>query len=475
MDLTIFANAAARSFMCTRDKHTFRNYYNFIAHVIIGYMRHRKNNKGDQLGQAILIFTFGVTFLCGLLGLVVDVGYGYYIKQVAQAAVDSAAMSGAAMAQSLGGTCGNSVLCQSNTVCAANPTSPPVTTFDTACLYARVNGFPSTGNQQVIISAGTGSPPSSPGVTANYWITVTATQKPSLTFTRFLGANTASVSAQASSGLVLSKGAGGCIWVLDPISNSSFNEGGSGNVQANCGIFVNSTGASALNVAGSAVLNVSAIKVVGGTSLSNNSTVTPTPITRTTPVEDPFASLPAPSYSACDHMSLQPNGTVNLSPGVYCGGLKISAGSTITFNPGMYILNGGGLMVSSKNATLNGTGVTFYNTSNGYAFGTVTITGGATINLSAPTSGTYKGILFFQDRSITSSATNGIGGGANETYTGSVYMPTASLTFVGGSTTHALTTVLIAKDINISGDAYLQKDTTGDLTGIAQTTVGLIQ
>ena len=419
--------------------------------------------------------TLGITFLLGLLGVVVDVGYGYFVKQVAQASTDSAAMSGAVMAQKVGATCGSVVLCQSDTVCPANPTYPAVTTFDAACLYAKANGFPSTGNQRVTVSAGTGKPPSNTGVSASYWITTTATQTLPLTFTRVLGYNTAPVSAQATSGVVPTANAGGCIWVLDPLANSAFNEAGSGNVQANCGILVNSSGSAALNVQGSAKLNVLSLKVVGGAVLSNNATVSPTPLTGMYPVEDPFKSLPAPDYAGCDYTNLQPHGTVTLSPGVYCGGLKISSGSTITFSPGNYILNGGGLMVSSSNATLTGSEVMFYNTSNGYSFGTITITGGATINLSAPRSGTYKGVLFFQDRNINSSANNGIGGGANETYTGSIYMPTASLTFVGGSTTQALTTALIARNINISGDAFLQRDETGELIGIPQSVIGLVQ
>src|SRR6476469_6139923 len=96
-----------------------------------------KTNR--QSGQAALMVTCASVFLFGLLGVVVDTGYGYFVKQVAQAAVDSAAMAGAGMAQSNGGTCGYSVLCQSDTVCAANPTSPPVTNFDAACLYASKN------------------------------------------------------------------------------------------------------------------------------------------------------------------------------------------------------------------------------------------------------------------------------------------------------------------------------------------------
>lgn len=421
------------------------------------------------------MITIGAVFICGLMGLVVDAGYGYYVHQVAQAAADSAAIAGTVMAQSQGGACGTSILCQSNTGCPASPPSPPVTNFDAACLYAKANGFPTTGSQQVILSAGTGNPPANSGVNVAYWITATSTQTLPLSFARVLGFNSATVSAQATSGLIPSNAAGGCIWVLDKSSNSAFNEGGSGNVQTNCGIFVNSTGYAALNVQGSATLNASALKVVGGAVLSNNAKVNPTPVTGATAVDDPFAALPAPSYSGCDYMYSQPHGTVTLSPGVYCGGLKITAGSTITFNPGLYVLNGGGMAVSSNNCTLSGSGVTFYNTSNGYTFGTITITGGATINFSAPSSGTYKGVLIYQDRNIVSSANNAIGGGANESYTGSIYIPTGSLTYVGGSVTQALTTALIAYDINISGDAYLQRDTTGNLIGIPQTMVGLVQ
>ena len=438
-------------------------------------MHKQRHTLRDQHGQAALVVTLGTIFLFSLLGLVVDTGYGYYLKQLAQAAADSATIAGAVMAQNQGGSCSDSVLCQSSSVCAANPTNPPATDFDSACLYAKANGFSTTGNQQVVLSGGTDHPPANPGVNASYWISATATASTPLTFLQMLGVNVASVSAEATSALVPSAAAGGCIWVLDKASNSAFNEGGSGHVQANCGIFVNSTGYAALNVQGSATLKISALNVVGGAVLSNNSTVSPTPVTGATPVQDPFASVPSPTFSGCDYMYTQPHGTVTLSPGVYCGGLKVSAGSTITFNPGTYILNGGGMAVSSSNATLSGSGVTFYNTSNGYTFGTITITGGATINLTAPSSGTYKGILFFQDRNITSSANNAIGGGANETFTGSIYMPTGNLTFVGGSTTQALTTALIADSINISGDAYLQRDTTGNLIGIPQTVVGLVQ
>ena len=68
-----------------------------------------------------------------------------------------------------------------------------------------------------------------------------------------------------------------------------------------------------------------------------------------------------------------------------------------------------------KIATVNGTGVTFYNTaSSGHPPGSVDISGGPTGALSAPRSGTMEAILFFGDRTVSwsgSSKNNNINGG----------------------------------------------------------------
>ena len=69
--------------------------------------------RSHRRGQAVIMVSVGVTFLMGILGLVVDVGWGYYRKQVAQAAADSAVM--AAMAATGTGTiaCGvGGVVCR---------------------------------------------------------------------------------------------------------------------------------------------------------------------------------------------------------------------------------------------------------------------------------------------------------------------------------------------------------------------------
>jgi hypothetical protein len=434
-----------------------------------------KSSHRNEAGQAILLVTIGLVFIFGILGLVVDVGYSYYLKQVAQAAVDSAVTAAATMANSNGGTCGTSVLCQQNVSCSSDPANPPVTDFDTACLYAKANGFKSTGNQQVTISGGTGNPPTVSGLTANYWVSATATQTTPLSFLQVLGFTTSSVTARAT-GALIGNSFGGCIYVLDPVGSAAFNAVGTSNVTSNCGIWVNSSASDALTAKGGAQIQSSVVNVVGGTKVTGGAKVTPTPTTGASPTSDPLASLPAPNYSGCDQTNLHLTGGINsLSPGVYCGGIQASGQAVLNFAPGTYVLNGGGMSISSANVSLNGSGVFFYNTSNGYAFGPVVVVGGANVNLTAPTSGTYRGILLFQDRNLSESATTAFGGSSTETLTGSIYLPNGQLDFAGGSSTNSLTMALIAKDLTIVGNAYLNKDSTGASTGISPSAPALVQ
>jgi len=429
-----------------------------------------------ESGQAGLLVTLGTVMLFGILGLVVDVGYAYYLRQVAQAAVDSAVTAGTVMANDYGGSCNTQVLCQSATTCPANPPSPPVTDFDAACLYAKANDFSTTATRSMKISSGVGSPPGAPGVkNSTYWMNATALQTYPVGFLRVLGIQNSTVSAQAT-GALIGTAAGGCIYVLDPSGSAAFNLVGTSNIQSDCGVHVNSSASDAVTAKGGAVLNASVVDVVGGVNLKGGAVITPTANTGAAVVTDPLANLESPTFSGCNQINTHlTGGTNNLSPGVYCNGIQASGQAVLNFSPGVYILNGGGLKISSANVTLNGSGVFFYNTSSGYAFGPVVITGEANINLSAPTSGTYKGILLFQDRNVTSSAISAFGGGSTETLSGTVYLPTGQLDFKGGSSTESLTMALIAKNLNIAGNAYLKKDTTGDLTGIKPTFSALIQ
>jgi hypothetical protein len=419
--------------------------------------------KVSEAGQALVMVTFGSAFLFGVLGLVVDVGYGYYVKQLAQAAVDSAAIAAVVDASARGTSCGVAVLCQTGYACPTDPTNS--TNFGVACLYAHKNGFGGSG-QTVTISSGTGTPLTAPGVSTTYWVTVTASQHQYLGFLSALGLHGGLISARATGAVNTVAGAGGCIYVLAP-SGNSMNVSGSANVFSNCGIYVDSTASNAFISSGGAKTTASAVDIVGNVNISGGSTITPTPTTGVSPVADPLAKLASPTFSGCHggiNKSISAT-TATLSPDTYCGGITISGGANVTFSAGDYILNGGGLNVSGS-STVTGVGVFFYNTSSGYAFAPITISGAAGITLTAPTSGTYEGILFFQDRSISSSAASTLSGGSTANISGTVYVPTGQLYFSGGASTAPLTMALVCKELNVSGNAYLAKDPTGTLTGM---------
>ena len=161
----------------------------------------------------------------------------------------------------------------------------------------------------------------------------------------------------------------------------------------------------------------------------------------------------AGTYTFCGAVDIIGNSSVTLQPGTYFGGIQITGNANVTFSPGTYILAGGGLTVTG-NSTLTGTGVTFYNTSaTGYAYAPIDLTGNETANLSAPTSGTFEGFLFFQDPSVAvGSAGATIVGNSSSTFNGIVYFPTTTLTYVGNSGGSGYT-ILVAYDITITGNS----------------------
>ena len=160
---------------------------------------------------------------------------------------------------------------------------------------------------------------------------------------------------------------------------------------------------------------------------------------------------PGGQYTFDGPVLISGTNTLTLSPGTYYGGISVTGSANLTFNPGTYVLAGGGLSVTGT-ATLQGTGVTFYDTTSpGYAYGPISLKGTATSNLSAPTSGSYKGILVMQDRSIPAgSAQSTITGTSSSTFDGVLYFPTTALAYDGTSSGSGYTS-LIADTIKFTG------------------------
>lgn len=433
------------------------------------------SRKGER-GSVTLLYTLSITAMAGMVGMVVDIGWAYFQEGVVQAAAESAALAAvsAASSNSAGGITCNSgqVACQAATACPQNITTP-ANNLQNGCLYAKDNGVQAgAANQNIYMAANTTSSPVS-GLATQYWVSATAVRTTPLTFLSVIGQGAGVISKTATAALVPGI-QGDCIYVLSKTAANALTVTGNGNLTSGCGIWVNSSDSKAIQVKGNGTLRVTSgnIAMDGGDTGSNGTCtsqtatgcVSPAPTTITNQFSDPLASLAAPSWSGCDHSSQVSvsGGTPTLSPGVYCGGISLTGG-TVTFSPGVYVLDGGGLKISG-NGTINGSGVMFYNTGDGtHPFSAIAIAGGPTVTLSAPTSGTYANVLFFQDRSKGSSSdVNSFAGGASLQLTGVLYFEPSSVTYAGGSSGSSPSAAIVSDTLTITGTGYLQNGISGN-------------
>jgi len=439
--------------------------------------------------SAILLFA--------AVGLVLDVGWARFRQQAAQAAADSAALAAAQAAASGVGTSGdvvarggattfagtssgctptcgtNGVTCQAETACPSTIPNPPTTNIHSGCLYAKANGFLSGGKQNITITANTTSPPpNNPNVSVNYWVTAKVTETQTQLFSAIFGNRFMSTGAHATAAM-LPSGGGGCIYVLQA-SSSSVTNSGNALVQSGCGIYINSSGPTAVTMSGSSLIKTTGgaktnIVASGGSAVltSGTATINPSPNLGTTAVADPFASMDPPTVGSCDYTGpvvVTTNTTLN--PGVYCGGIITSGTQTITLNPGLYTIKSG--ITESGSPTFNGTGVTLY-----FKTGGITGSGSGTFNLTAPTSGTWQGVVLYEDRANTSGIT--LSGSTGTQVNGLVYMPKGNLTYSGYSGTSGVITTLVVNALTFSGTSYIQQAATTAYGGGGGCPVKLIE
>ena len=84
--------------------------------------------------------------------------------------------------------------------------------------------------------------------------------------------------------------------------------------------------------------------------------------------------------------------------------------------------------------------------------------------MTAPTSGIYKGIGFFQDRSNTTTPVS-LSGQASVNITGTFYAPNATVT-TGGNGTVNIGSQLIVKDLSMNGSGATNVNYSASTTGL---------
>jgi Flp pilus assembly protein TadG len=268
-----------------------------------------------------------------------------------------------------------------------------------------------------------------------------------------------------------------CVVSLENTSATGITATGNADVDLGCGMITNSTSMTAAIATGSSDVNASPIAAVGGIPASTHWASGTLLMPFTMAQEDPFASVPAPSTfpsGNCPNYRVNnPNDTdafdatdanvTGLPAGTYCVG-SLTLNGTTTFPDNSTIIIDGGSMSVGAQAHVSCTGCAFVLTSrtantNPSTIGNVNINGGAELNISAPSTGTYAGIMIYQDRraqdGTNASQQSTINGNANSFLQGAFYFPSQQVTFNGtaGMSTNCMQ--LVARRVLYSGNMHI--------------------
>jgi Flp pilus assembly protein TadG len=382
----------------------------------------------DESGGYLIIAGLTLPAVLGIVSLGTEAGLWYYKHQAMQSAADSGALAAAV-----------------DYYLEANDSALKVQAQSVIARYGfvdGVNGF----------SVAVNRPPTSGSHTATAGAVEVIVQQPQIgVLSSLWHSQTVTISARA-----VAKGTGGlgCVFALDRSSAKAVDLQGTAQVNLNgCSLIDDSSNSVSLNVGGSATLSALSVSTAGGVSGTENITTTEGIDTGQPPLSDPYSGTSVPSFSGCAEHNFTARNAVTIDPGVYCGGMTLNAGANVTLNPGIYYMDQGSLQVNGG-ATMTGSGVTLvFTSSNGHNYASATINGGATVDLSAPSSGPTAGIVMFGDPNMTAGTAFKFEGGASQTLKGAVYLPEGAVSFAGGANTTNGCTQLIADTINFVGNS----------------------
>jgi len=273
---------------------------------------------------------------------------------------------------------------------------------------------------------------------------------------------------------------------------------------SNCSIAANSISSTAIELASSSSITAATLVTAGEISVAGNRidpTAPPSEFSLAVPatigapsVADPYASTLTHSYLTAGMPTLTHCTPKGLGGGavIYSGGcfipghtlnqhsitltgktqisgdLTIATGQTFDLLPGTYWITGSlsiqsnGVLKCSTCDNALGKGVTIILTAQTNPVGTISMASGAIVNLNAPSSGQFAGLLLIQDSnglppgtSYTSTYSS-IGGVSSATLDGLIYFPKSSMTFHGHpSTTDPKCLLLVVGRLNVDATSSL--------------------
>jgi putative Flp pilus-assembly TadE/G-like protein len=390
-----------------------------------------------EAGQALVITAAALVVLMGFAGLAIDMGVMRYEKRLQQTAADAAAIAGASNLAF--GDVQSGALDAATRVGFTDNGGGQVSNCQTGAaagtICVEVNNPPLTGPHAGDSSANCPPAPSC-------YVEVLVAEVHPTYFMKILSINTETITARTVAASLGSSTGNGCMYVGGTPNESIQGLDISGNAvlnASNCrilddGNFNNTGGAPTINAYS---IGVSGSSTGGGSGGSVTCVATgPCPTFGVPAPFDPLQNLPAPAAQSPTWGNVTTTGTQTLQPGTYSS-ITIGSGSTVTMNPGIYYITAPGSISFTGTATVKGSGVMIYlqngtNPSNGASIDTVTSSNQVSnIQLTAPPSGTYAGILIFQDPTDFKNAR--IGGDNNSFFDGALYFPEGKVTFLGNA------------------------------------------
>ncbi|RRH94808.1 hypothetical protein EH240_26340 [Mesorhizobium tamadayense] len=389
---------------------------------IFGQFVSRRLRSGEG-GNVAIIFALALPIVVGGAGLGVETSYWYYSSLKLQATADAAAYAGALEK-------------------IAGSDTAAITTAATQS--ATENGL---GTGTIVVH----TPPTSGPNVANKAVEVILNQNLDRMFTSIF--TQTKVPEQARAVALITDGAYACNTAFNLSAAQAVSISGNTSLkQIGCVINANSNANDAIKVQGSATLQTDCLIAVGGVSLGTTPTmVCKAPITQALPAADPYADLPSPAASSqCSKVNGSKT-SQTLQAGTYCNGMDLKG--NVTLSPGVYVVQGN--LKINAGAVVSGTGVTIFMAGSN----TVSMNGNATVTLSAQTSGTYSGVLFYGDRTGTS-AQSTFNGTADSLLTGAIYFPKQQVSYLGNFSGTGGCTQVLADTIQWSGSTTIKQDCT---------------
>ncbi|HEY0111559.1 MAG TPA: pilus assembly protein TadG-related protein [Allosphingosinicella sp.] len=240
---------------------------------------------------------------------------------------------------------------------------------------------------------------------------------------------------------------------------------GGADVDLGCGMKTNSTAEQAIITNGNgATISATPIAAVGGLDGSSNNFVdgeTEDGETRETTLQphsakqsDPLAWVPNPTIPSGCTEALTPAVADTLADGgTYCfTSLDVKPSETMNLpSNSTIIINGGDVDIQGD---INGAHVAIVMSGTDGDAGGVKINSQAKLNLTAPDSGSYKGILFYRDRRADNAAIT-INGGAESILQGALYFPTSDITLSGHADMNVACLQMVGQKLNFGGTANI--------------------